>query len=1744
VDIEICGYFEQYITAGTDNFTCVSIPATGSSGMTGGPSLPYRGIEVEISHGINPEIENVSIETADLVMGEMVCPAQPVGSDCGGPAPQFTIDPDQYSSTDLVPTKSVTIQQTGIEHGRRLSRIALNPVQYRPATGEILFVTSLEFDVVVTDGTPVPTSLPLPLTGVGPDYLIIVADTAGTIASSCVDGTEDQIERFVNWKQRKGFRVDVVGTSLIPGFSSTSPETSDGAVAAYISDVYQDSGGSLSYVLLIGDAPYFIPSNLTSKLTDEDDPDSIFYYYSDWIYSYVDGSDDIPDIAIGRLPVDTGAECAATLRKILAYDMEPDLVGGWYERNLLASYYQDDYLFPPQVVESDGQPAVCTSNADCDQSIGEECITLWFLGDRCVVPCTVSSDCAGLDPCLYSSFVCESYLGATQCLCDQDCHPEYSYLDITQNLHDFFDEATARETYPVLASNNLCGTDGYVAWSQQLADTQWVESPLRYDEDSDYLLNENDQRDAIQYEFETTTIGLAIHRDHGTGVSPVYWYRPQFYRIDAASLSNAVETPVVLSMNCGTGRFVRPDDTVNPPVPHTNDCIAEAFVTNPNGGAVAVIAPTETTNTSPNNLLTQGFIGGVWNYGMTNVHATTPRLEELMHSMREYLFDFEGSAWMRESHAEKYHIFGDPEMEYRPTTPAIRDEDFSHAHWVDIEGDEYTVHGPGDLNHALVALTQDVGSDEPRLLGRGMMIFGTADVELVEPPVLGPVRLTVTHHKMTPYEAWLEGCYSGSDCDDDGVPDSEDNCLYIPNADQKNCDHDDKGDICDDDICVDFCGDEVDDWASSSSSFFIGGGTPYLIGVHYCTTSSSIGDGDPTEPWSDVQLRWCDCHDFPAPEGEIPQLTACSADTFANCRMNEPQQDSVIQFDHERWHMASYSPQTEPLKPEASPQPDPTSAPNVTYYPALGCFLDSSWSYWSEDNDGTGWYTYHCGPEWTQYDDPNGTVPEKSTGWQWQEELWWKNQLDAIAPSYEPDEHGPGWGYLWVRPKGTAIASDPGVRLWTEANNYRPYRLKPWTWSMNPIIKKRLPRIFDDLPVINLPDPVDAPMIEQTFPMIRDVQIGLYAVAPESATDAGEYAYGPGLVGSDAAIAGLIHILVDGRSLDIGAWGYGTGSTQGSVPDTTGFASARFGWTESPDVPGSGDVGLAAFGGELATGAKSDRLWIGRFDGLDRDGIPYFLWEDATPSTGPLPPARSGAVLVPDDAGQRLLLVGGTLDDGSVASDLWEYGFARETWSIVSSDFRATSGADATMFRGRAYFTGGVGADSQPNTKVFRFDATAAVPKAEEVGDMAEGPGARDGMALGFAAVRAGSLIVYGGSDTLGIGRTDLWEYDMGARSWTQRLVDCEGRSCPPAEPGSFILANERGLSIGLYATHDEAGNAYFKTSGDLGWVGSDTLAGPPPAMDCDGDGEVEFQTAQVCRSSDEWYADVGRLACGEPGSGEFLCSAGEPTEMVEMASWSPGGWEWIVDLEAGPEGYSYVLADGTLYTFDTWSLEDGLQPIDQDGLEIPGTCWWCGGSDWGNDVEVDGDHLYLATWGGLHVFSLEKPWNPQEVAFVPGHGPASDVEVHGRVAYLADGLGITVLDLYDPTVPVERKRLSFWTPAQAIGAAMEEGRLYALKATELRSWNIAANPFNPVPSDTESLAGLLFERMRVEGRWIYLNGLWTQTLYDDPAFGLSKKGQHDLRPWVSGRLLRDGRAERTKNLTCDPVYEVWEEVE
>lgn len=162
-----------------------------------------------------------------------------------------------------------------------------------------------------------------------------------------------------------------------------------------------------------------------------------------------------------------------------------------------------------------------------------------------------------------------------------------------------------------------------------------------------------------------TGISLLAYYEHGT---PERWAFPVFSRDHhVVNLTNGEKLPVVISLACLTGRF----NYAN------GDCLAEALLEKPDGGAVGVIASTEVSASPWNALMVHGIMDCFWpNYDTTTLHndpnfPTSRRPAEALlfgkHYMQTYMYT-PWDEWLPVMWHE-YAYFGDPEMHIRTDTP-------------------------------------------------------------------------------------------------------------------------------------------------------------------------------------------------------------------------------------------------------------------------------------------------------------------------------------------------------------------------------------------------------------------------------------------------------------------------------------------------------------------------------------------------------------------------------------------------------------------------------------------------------------------------------------------------------------------------------------------------------------------------------------------------------------------------------------------------------------------------------------------------------------------------------------------------------------------------------------------------------------------------------------------------------------------------------------------------------------------
>lgn len=180
---------------------------------------------------------------------------------------------------------------------------------------------------------PAAVRLPTALSGAtGANYLIISHPDFLASAAALRD-----------WRTGRGLTVATENVQAIYDAYDGGRATAD-AITAFIADVYATWSPRPMYVVLVGDGTYdpkryransnptYIPTPLVVV-----DP-WLGETASDNRYATVDGADTLPDLAVGRLPVNSVGEAQTVIGKIVAYEQAP--AAGFWDINSL--YVSDD----------------------------------------------------------------------------------------------------------------------------------------------------------------------------------------------------------------------------------------------------------------------------------------------------------------------------------------------------------------------------------------------------------------------------------------------------------------------------------------------------------------------------------------------------------------------------------------------------------------------------------------------------------------------------------------------------------------------------------------------------------------------------------------------------------------------------------------------------------------------------------------------------------------------------------------------------------------------------------------------------------------------------------------------------------------------------------------------------------------------------------------------------------------------------------------------------------------------------------------------------------------------------------------------------------------------------------------------------------------------------------------------------------------------------------------------------------
>ncbi|MBM4400247.1 MAG: agmatine deiminase, partial [Candidatus Cloacimonetes bacterium] len=288
----------------------------------GYPELPVFNRSIIIGNTARMRMEIYDITYQDFQM--QIAPSKGVITrDINPETVPYTFG-DIYQSKEFYPSQIAVLSEPYILREFRGITIRTIPFAYNPATKTLRVYTGYKVRVYA-EGIDDVNVITTQQTGITQDFIPIyenqflnwdnyrytaVNDTYGKLLIIYYDSYLTQITPYVDWKKQKGIPTELVAWSTV-GSNANQLQT-------YIQNRY-NADNAITYVQLVGDAPQ-IPT--LSSSGGGSDPS----------FSLVAGSDNYPDIFVGRFSAQTTTQVTDQINKVIAYERDLNTTATWLNK--------------------------------------------------------------------------------------------------------------------------------------------------------------------------------------------------------------------------------------------------------------------------------------------------------------------------------------------------------------------------------------------------------------------------------------------------------------------------------------------------------------------------------------------------------------------------------------------------------------------------------------------------------------------------------------------------------------------------------------------------------------------------------------------------------------------------------------------------------------------------------------------------------------------------------------------------------------------------------------------------------------------------------------------------------------------------------------------------------------------------------------------------------------------------------------------------------------------------------------------------------------------------------------------------------------------------------------------------------------------------------------------------------------------------------------------------------------------
>ena len=328
LDYRLAGFELEEVTIGGATYHTVTLGEESNLLEAGFPELPTINRSVIIPDDMEMQIRVIRSSYQEFSGIDVVPSKGSLTRDMDPASVPYTFG-DLYEQAGFFPSELAEIGEPYILRDYRGAVVTINPVQYDPSTHTLRVYDYVEIELVpvgpgavnvIQRADGVPADVHPEFDKLYTNHFINYAmggfgryapiDEVGEMIVIAYDSYASAVEPLVEWKNQMGVPTTLL---LLSEVGSSANQ-----IKSYVQNYYDTH--DLAFVLLVGDLPQ-IPS-----LSNAGAP-------ADPMYALVAGSDNYPDIFIGRISAQDLGAVALQVTKFVEYESLPQ-AAGWYQKGV------------------------------------------------------------------------------------------------------------------------------------------------------------------------------------------------------------------------------------------------------------------------------------------------------------------------------------------------------------------------------------------------------------------------------------------------------------------------------------------------------------------------------------------------------------------------------------------------------------------------------------------------------------------------------------------------------------------------------------------------------------------------------------------------------------------------------------------------------------------------------------------------------------------------------------------------------------------------------------------------------------------------------------------------------------------------------------------------------------------------------------------------------------------------------------------------------------------------------------------------------------------------------------------------------------------------------------------------------------------------------------------------------------------------------------------------------------------